>query len=80
MAEADLLRELTEVIASGNAVLFTGAGFSAEARDGSERPLPDSREMASDLWTMSFADLIAPRRSASGFILYDAVRSAAVRP
>jgi hypothetical protein len=51
----DLDRELRRVIASGQAVLFTGAGFSAEATDRSGRPLPDSREMVRDLWTLLFA-------------------------
>jgi hypothetical protein len=33
MEQSDRVRELAAVIGSGNAVLFTGAGFSAEAKD-----------------------------------------------
>ena len=64
-----LLRELSAVIASGEAVLFTGAGFSAEATDRSGRPLPDSRIMVSDLWTMLFGD--EPLDDSSLADLYD---------
>jgi hypothetical protein len=56
MTQADLVRELMAVIGSGEAILFTGAGFSAEALDRSGRSLPDSAEMVSDLWTMLFPD------------------------
>ncbi|HEY5922813.1 MAG TPA: SIR2 family protein [Kofleriaceae bacterium] len=63
------VRELDAVIASGDAVLFTGAGFSAEATDRSGRPLPDSREMVSDLWTMLFGE--APRDDSTLADLYD---------
>jgi hypothetical protein len=69
MAQADLIRELTSVIASGNAVLFTGAGFSGEAVDRSGKPLPDSREMVSDLWRMLFGD--APPDDSTLADLYD---------
>jgi hypothetical protein len=56
MAEPDRLSELRAIIRSGNAVLFTGAGFSAEARDRENRSLPDGKEMVSDLWRMLFPD------------------------
>ena len=56
MGESERVRELTAIVASGEAVLFTGAGFSAEAIDRSGRTLPDSREMVSDLWTLLFPD------------------------
>jgi hypothetical protein len=48
------LAALRDTVASGEAILFTGAGFSAgmRARDG--RPLPTSAEMADDLWRMVF--------------------------
>lgn len=54
MYRSDRVRELSAVIASGDAVLFTGAGFSAEAIDRSGRPLPDSPQMVRDLWRMLF--------------------------
>ena len=63
------LRELTAIIRSGDAVLFTGAGFSAEATDRRGRPLPDTRQMIADLWTMLFGD--APRDESSLADLYD---------
>jgi len=51
---SDRVRELSAVVASGDAVLFTGAGFSAEAVDRSGRPLPDSSQMVRDIWTILF--------------------------
>lgn len=50
------LHELPEIIASGEAILFTGAGFSAEAADRSGRSLPDSAEMVRDLSAILFPD------------------------
>jgi hypothetical protein len=54
MGERDLVGELTAIIRSGEAVLFTGAGFSAEATDREGQSLPDAKEMIADLWTMLF--------------------------
>lgn len=48
------MRELREIIASGNAMLFTGAGFSADARDLDGAPLPDSEQMRRELWPLIF--------------------------
>ena len=56
MEHGDCRAELTSIIASGDAVLFTGAGFSAEAVDRSGRALPDSAEMVRDLWSMLFGN------------------------
>jgi hypothetical protein len=56
MQHADRRSELTAIVASGDAVLFTGAGFSAEAVDQSGRPLPDSAEMVRDVWSMLFGE------------------------
>lgn len=56
MEQRDLLRELSAAVASGEAVLFTGAGFSAEASDRSGRSLPATREMIGDLWGLLFGD------------------------
>lgn len=52
----DRLRELSGVIGSGEAILFTGAGFSAEARDCAGKGLPDSKAMIGELWEMLFPD------------------------
>jgi hypothetical protein len=54
MTERDRLRELAAMIAGGEALLFTGAGFSAEATDREGRSLPDTKEMVADLWRMLF--------------------------
>ena len=56
MTYGDRLSELAAIIESGDAVLFTGAGFSAEASDRSGRGLPNSAQMIRDLWTMLFGD------------------------
>jgi hypothetical protein len=50
------LREVGDIIASGNAMLFTGAGFSADAHDLDGKPLPDSEEMRRELWELIFGD------------------------
>jgi hypothetical protein len=46
--------ELARIIASGEAMLFTGAGFSTDARDLDDRPLPDTRQMIRELWEICF--------------------------
>lgn len=50
------MQELAEIVASGEAMLFTGAGFSADACDLDGRCLPDSREMIAELWRIVFGD------------------------
>lgn len=50
------VRELRELIAGGNAMLFTGAGFSADAHDLDGQRLPDSEEMRRELWALIFGD------------------------
>jgi hypothetical protein len=50
------LDHLSALVASGDAVLFTGAGFSADARDCLGRRLPRSVDMASELWSLLFGD------------------------
>lgn len=52
----DRTQELAAAIRSREAILFTGAGFSAEARCCAGTPLPDSAQMARDLWTLLFPD------------------------
>jgi hypothetical protein len=51
---ADALDELAGVIRSGEAMLFTGAGFSSGARDLDGAPLPDSAQMIRELWSLVF--------------------------
>ena len=47
---------LHEVLGSGRAMLFTGAGFSADARDADGAPLPLGRRMAEELAALCFGD------------------------
>jgi hypothetical protein len=51
---ANLEQALGETIARGDAMLFTGAGFSADARDLDGAPLPDSAQMVAELWPLVF--------------------------
>ena len=60
---------MAAVIASGDAALFTGSGFSVEASDRSGRHLPDTPQMIRDLWAMLFGD--APLDDSSLADLYD---------
>lgn len=53
---ADRTQALAEAIRSRETILFTGAGFSAEARCCAGPPLPDSAQMTLDLWRVLFAD------------------------
>lgn len=69
MQDSERLAELSRIIESGNAVLFTGAGFSAEASDRSGRGLPDSARMIGDLWSLLFGD--EPRDDSTLADLYD---------
>lgn len=69
MAERERLDELAEMIGSGTAALFTGAGFSAEARDREGRSLPDARQMIGDLWQLLFEG--APPDDSTLADLYD---------
>lgn len=51
---ADARDELAGVIRSGEAMLFTGAGFSSGARDLDGNRLPDSAQMIRELWSLVF--------------------------
>lgn len=55
MTERDRTSELAAVVRSGEAALFTGAGFSGEASDRAGRPLPDTRQMVADLSQLLFS-------------------------
>ncbi len=50
------VRELAHTIATGDAMLFTGAGFSSDARDLAGEPLPDSAQMVAELWPIVFGE------------------------
>jgi hypothetical protein len=52
----DRLPELAKIIVGGEAMLFTGAGFSAEARDIAGNALPESTQMVRELWPIVFGD------------------------
>jgi hypothetical protein len=48
------LDELSAIARSSDAMLFTGAGFSADARDADGNTLPDSETMRRELWPLVF--------------------------
>jgi hypothetical protein len=50
------MQALVDTIESGAAILFTGAGFSSDARDARGTPLPDGEQMAAELWSICFGD------------------------
>jgi SIR2-like domain len=47
---------LREDFASGRLTLFTGAGFSADARDLEGRPIPSTDELREELWGLCFPE------------------------
>lgn len=47
---------LSRQISGSQVILFTGAGFSGEARDSRGEPLPNSSQLARELWDISFPD------------------------
>jgi hypothetical protein len=53
---ASRFRTLRATVASGTAILFTGAGFALDARDRDGQPLPDSASMAREVWPLCFPD------------------------
>lgn len=52
----ELFDELVAVAGSGEACLFTGAGFSLGACDRAGCPLPDSETLRRELWRLTFGD------------------------
>lgn len=70
MEPSTQLAELARIVGSGEAMLFTGAGFSAEARDRAGRTVPDTSQMVRDLWSMLFGT--EPVDDSSLADLYDA--------
>jgi hypothetical protein len=61
--------ELLQTIASGQAVLFTGAGFSADVRSVSGACLPDGPQMLAELWELVYGNV--PPDDSSLADLYD---------
>ena len=51
-----LLSRLRSQTESAGLVLFTGAGFSAGAKDRRGRPIPSVRKLKEELWELSFRD------------------------
>jgi hypothetical protein len=47
---------LLGIVSGGDAILFTGAGFSIGARDSAGTPLPDTDQMRHELWRMVFGN------------------------
>ena len=54
---------LARLARSGDAVLFTGAGFSCDASDAGGAPVPDSRTMTRELWQLCFGETDEPDAS-----------------
>ena len=50
------LGALHEDLASGRLMLFTGAGFPADARDRPGRSIPTGKELRDELWSLCFPD------------------------
>jgi hypothetical protein len=63
------VRALVETIASGRAMLFTGAGFEQGALDAEGQPIPDSETMRQQLWELCFGG--GPPDGSSLADLYD---------
>ncbi|MDC3958829.1 SIR2 family protein [Polyangium jinanense] len=66
MADADITSDLGRELAAGRAVLFTGAGFSVDARAEDGSAIPSGPELSEELW-----DLCFPGESRDGSALQD---------
>jgi hypothetical protein len=60
----------------GDLILFTGAGFSREARNPSGESLPGVDELKTALWTTAVADTSLDDRSSLGDVFEVAVQNA----
>lgn len=67
---------LSGLLARGELVLFTGAGFSVGATDSSGRHLPTSAELCLDLWQIAFPGSPFDPASALGEVFECALRTA----
>ena len=54
MVDADIVEYLGDALAGGRAVLFTGAGFSVDAKDRDGQPIPTGNELCDELWEICF--------------------------
>lgn len=54
MAEEDITSDLGRQLAAGRVVLFTGAGFSVDAKAHDGSPIPSGPELADELWQICF--------------------------
>lgn len=54
--DEDQLRLLKRVVTSGEAMLFTGAGFSSSALDRSGRAVPSTEEITREIWDLCFPE------------------------
>lgn len=52
----ELRSDLGRALGRDEAILFTGAGFTAGARDRAGRALPSSEELTRELWVLCFDD------------------------
>jgi len=68
---SETLEDLGRTVRSGDAILFTGAGFSGDARDLDGNPLPDAQQMIEELWPLCFDGAALDNSSLAD--LYDAV-------
>ncbi len=66
---------LERSIRNGRAVLFTGAGFSAAARNANDEVLPLGRELRDELWGVAFPRDPPDSESALGEVFDAAVRT-----
>ncbi len=52
----DLIERLGSQVSRAEPVLFTGAGFSCDARDVTGQPLPSSKDLTAECWKLAFPD------------------------
>src|SRR5437899_2594195 len=61
----DLLR-LRSQASRGELILFTGAGFSLDAKDCSGRPIPSSRQLKLEIWDLCYPNEVFDESSSLG--------------
>ncbi len=68
---SDPVARLREWFSRGQVVLFTGAGFSYDARDVADRAIPGVRQLTAELWTIVYPDTEYPKEGADLGDLYE---------
>ena len=63
-----LIHVLRTKIGLGDAVLFTGAGFSQDSTAMNDQPLPSSRQLKTILWRIAFPGVPEDEESSLGDI------------